>query len=75
MDYGRSCDLVWRCESSEWSLLILRLINIPVTSPHVYSKTITTSDVGTTIAMMEEVLNGDGSRSIVAGVIVIANQR
>ena len=32
-----------------------------------YSKTIATSDVGTTIAMMEEVLNGDGSRSIVAG--------
>ena len=36
-----------------------------------YSKTITTSDVGTTIAMMEEVLNGDGSRSIVAGVIEV----
>ena len=31
----------------------------------------TTSDVGTTIAMMEEVLNGDGSRSIVAAVIGI----
>ena len=26
-----------------------------------------TSDVGTTIAMMEEVLNADGSTSIVAG--------
>ena len=71
MDCGRSCDLVWRCESSEWGLLILRGINIPVTSPHMYSKTITTSDVGTTIAMMEEVLNADGSMSIVAGVIGI----
>ena len=34
-----------------------------------YSKTVTTSDVGTTIAMMEEVLNGDGSRSIVEEVL------
>ena len=34
---------------------------------------IATSDVGTTIAMMEEVLNADGSRSIVAGVIGMNN--
>ena len=34
-----------------------------------YSKTITTSDVGTTIAMMEEVLNAEeGSTSVVAGI-------
>ena len=64
MDCGRSCDLVCRCESSEWSLLILRGINIPVTSTKTSTKT---SDVGTTIAMMEEVLNADGSTSIVAG--------
>ena len=57
MDCGRSCDLIWRCESSE--------------KPVMCNKTITTSDVGKTIAIMEEVLDADGSRSIVAGMIAL----